>query len=480
MTRVPSRLRSLWTLIAIVALAVAAIASIVAYVKLYRAQPGRVFASDEDHFLFGSTGTEAEHGIPYWIWLVLPRIFPEHLPRPGGYAALGIASTRGEEMPVGFSRVTIGYPRVGTNCALCHTARWRERPTAPPMIVPGGPAHQTGAQEYSRFLIACASDARFTASTILGEIAKNYRLSLLDRVLYRFLIIPSTRRRLLALERRGQWMHARSEWGRGRADLINDVKFSLLNRPIDSTLGTADTVPLWNLKQRDGKALFWDGSNSSLKESVLSSALAMGATADWLDDTPSMLARVESYISTVRPPAYPLAIDQTAARQGRVIFDGACAECHAFGGSRTGTVIPIAELGTDRHRLDAWSPDDANAYNALGDGYDWKFSAFRKSNGYVAVSLDGVWLRAPYLHNGSVPSLADLLEPPERRPREFWRGYDVYDPAKVGFVSSGSEARRVGILHDVSKPGNGNSGHTYGTALSGESKRILLEFLKTQ
>jgi mono/diheme cytochrome c family protein len=480
MSRVPSRLQGLWTVVAIVAIAVVAIAGVVAYVKLYRSQPARVFASDEDHFLFGSTGTEREHGIPYWIWLVLPRIFPEHLPRPGGYAALGVASRQGEEMPVGFSKLTIGYPRVGTNCALCHTARWRVRPGAPSTIVGAGPAHQTGAQEYRRFLIACASDERFKASTILGEIAKNYRLSLLDRLLYRFLIIPSTRRRLLALEREGQWMHTRTEWGRGRADVVNDVKFSLLRRPSDDTLGTADTVPLWNLRQRDGRALFWDGSNASLKESVLSSALAMGAPAESLDDDPSSLARVQNYIGAVRPPAYPFAIDRTAAQQGRAIFDSACAACHAPGGSRTGTVIPIAELGTDRLRLDAWTSNDANAYNALGDGRDWKFSAFRKTNGYVAVPLDGVWLRAPYLHNGSVPSLADLLEPPERRPREFWRGYDVYDPATVGFVSSGSEARRIGTLHDVAKPGNSHAGHVYGTELPAESKRVLLEFLKTQ
>ena len=299
-------------------------------------------------------------------------------------------------------------------------------------------------------------------------------------MLYRLFIIPSTRRRLLALERSGEWMHTRPEWGRGRADVINDAKFSLLRRPNDDTLGTADTVPLWNLRPRDGKALFWDGSNSSLKESVLASALAMGTAADSLDDDQSSLARVQNYISAVRPPAYPFAVDQTAAQQGRKIFDGACAACHAPGGSRTGTVIPIAELGTDRLRLDAWTSNDANAFNALGDGRDWKLSGFRKTGGYVAVPLEGVWLRAPYLHNGSVPSLADLLEPPDRRPREFWRGYDVYDPVNVGFVSTGSEARRIGKPHDVGQPGNSHAGHLYGTELPAESKRVLLEFLKTQ
>jgi len=47
--------------------------------------------------------------------------------------------------------------------------------------------------------------------------------------------------------------------------------------------------------------------------------------------------------------------------------------------------------------------------------------------------LDGIWLRAPYLHNGSVPTLQDLLNPPNERPQTFHRGYDVFDPVKIGF-----------------------------------------------
>ena len=79
-----------------------------------------------------------------------------------------------------------------------------------------------------------------------------------------------------------------------------------------------------------------------------------------------------------------------------------------------------------------------------------------------------------------MPSLADLLQPSDLRTKQFWRGYDVYDPVNVGFVSSGPEAQRVGTLHDTSKPGNGNDGHRYGTALPVESKRALIEYLKTQ
>ena len=480
MNGVASRRRRLWIVVAIVAVMVAVIGA-VAYVQLTRELPEQQFASDQDYFLSASIGNEREHGIPYWVWLVLPRIFPEHLPRPGGYAALGIVGMEGREMPAGLSKVTIGYPRVGTNCALCHTTRWRERPGDPPTIVPGGPAHQTGAQEYMRFLIACPSDPRFTAGNILGEIAKNYRLSFIERALYRFVIIPSTRRRLLALERDSAWTHERADWGRGRADLFSHVKFALLRQPGDSTVGTADTPPLWNFKEHGGMALFWDGSNTNLRDAMVSSALAAGSPERWVGDNPaSGLERILNYIYEIRPSPYPFPVDQDVAQKGAAVFAGACAECHAFGGARTGKVIPIAEVGTDRHRLDAWTADAAVALSTFGEGQNWKISTVRKTDGYVAVPLDGLWLRAPYLHNGSVPSLADLLEPPERRPAQFWRGYDVYDPAKVGFVSEGSEARRIGTAHDTAKPGNGNGGHLFGTQLGAEEKRVLLEFLKTQ
>src|SRR5687767_12556736 len=97
---------------AAIVLLLGAVTGAFAYVKFYRALPAPAFVSDEEHFLFGSIGTEAGQGIPYWIWLVLPRIFPEYLPGPGGYASIGLLGKDGHEMPVGLSKVTVGYPRV--------------------------------------------------------------------------------------------------------------------------------------------------------------------------------------------------------------------------------------------------------------------------------------------------------------------------------------------------------------------------------
>jgi hypothetical protein len=97
----------------------------------------------------------------------------------------------------------------------------------------------------------------------------------------------------------------------------------------------------------------------------------------------------------------------------------------------------------------------------------------------VSVPLDGLWLRGPYLHNGSVPSLADLLESVDRRPKMFWRGYDVIDPNGVGFISVGGDAQSAGTPFDTTLPGNSNAGHLWGTTLDAERKRALIEYLKT-
>jgi len=99
--------------------------------------------------------------------------------------------------------------------------------------------------------------------------------------------------------------------------------------------------------------------------------------------------------------------------------------------------------------------------------------------GYNPPFLDGLWLRAPYLHNGSVPTLRDLLNPPAQRPQVFWRGYDLYDPVNVGFVTRGADAERIGTRYDTRERANGNQGHVFGTTLLPMQKDALVEYLKT-
>jgi mono/diheme cytochrome c family protein len=96
-------------------------------------------------------------------------------------------------------------------------------------------------------------------------------------------------------------------------------------------------------------------------------------------------------------------------------------------------------------------------------------------NAYKGRSLNGIWATAPYLHNGSVPTLYDLLLPPEQRPTTFMVGSREFDPVKVGFRTDGY----VGFVFDTKKPGNSNSGHVYGTELAESDRKALVEYLKT-
>ncbi len=94
---------------------------------------------------------------------------------------------------------------------------------------------------------------------------------------------------------------------------------------------------------------------------------------------------------------------------------------------------------------------------------------------YRSRPLNGIWATGPFLHNGSVPSLADLLLPPAERPASFYVGQREIDPVNVGFVNA--EGPNT-MLFDTTTPGNSNSGHTYGTTLSDADKAALLEVLK--
>ena len=103
--------------------------------------------------------------------------------------------------------------------------------------------------------------------------------------------------------------------------------------------------------------------------------------------------------------------------------------------------------------------------------------------GYRARPLTGIWATAPYLHNGSVPTLYDLLLPPAQRPADFWVGTREYDPVKVGYVTTQSAENS---FHFVARdgsglvPGNGNGGHDYGNAsLTDADRWAIIEYLKT-
>jgi mono/diheme cytochrome c family protein len=460
-------------------------------------QPAETFADIEAHYKYGSTGGDnSERGVPYRLWKVLPELFPEHLPGGGkagtGYDAFGMLIEPGSDRPIGFSkRRVLGLELVGMNCAICHAGAVRATPESARQIVLGMPSNTVDLQAYFRFLFACALDERFSVDAVMERINAQGDLDAYERVAYPR-AIRLFREKLLAQKQKvSYWDDPKfPRFGAGRIDTFNSVKVLGFDWGPGNFVGTNDFPSVWNQRPRREWFMHWDGNNKKMEERNISAAIGVGVQApnsahpdvrSTLDE-PSM-ARVAEWVLDLHPPKFPEAkIDRAKAERGRAHFAAHCAECHAKDGARIGQVVPITDpkLGTDRERLDSFTPELSDAMNTIGLGYKWRFENFRKTDGYANQLLDGIWLRGPYLHNGSVPTLRALLNAPAARPKKFRRGNDVYDWADVGFDSTtATEGARAYFEFDTTKTGNGNFGHTYGTELPAPAKDELLEYLKT-
>ncbi len=513
------------------------------------------FDDIESHFRYGSTGGERGwknqfgFGIPYWIWVAMPELFPEYLPdkRPGrGYASLGMIYEQGRDprfdLPIGMSmRRVKGIDRVYFTCSVCHTGSVRDAPGAPRRIVLGMPANTLNFGGVGEFVRRSANDWRFRASRLMPRVAEltelrdrdykgnaTYRpdgFGFLDRLIFQYVGVPMMRDQLLALMGRLSFIDFNA-WGPGRVDTFNPPKallgFRMDTAPAHERVGIADFPSVWHQKARKGMWLHWDGNNCSVDERNLSAGFGTGATPATIDR--DSVLRIADYLWEAKPPAFPAQrINAALAREGEPVYRQYCWSCHgarstpfraSVDGSRVGDVTPIGEIRTDTARLDSYTPELAQAQNTLYAGYpgdeeacrpyletvcrqdqdeaDYRalrqgcfpsrFSHFRKTQGYANQPLDGIWLRAPYLHNGSVPSLRALLEPANQRPTVFYIGYDVYDYENVGFISSGPDAEQAGWRLDTGLRGNSNAGHegyAYGTLLAPRQKDALIEYLKT-
>src|ERR1022692_4823592 len=468
----------------------------VAWYKLLREEPEQKWADEAERFKYGSIGAEFSRGIPYWIWEVLPRVFPEYMPGPGGYKSFGLVWEEGREMPVGFTKQVIGFPRVANNCAICHVGTWRSKDEEVPHVVVAAPANTVNVQAMLRFLTKAGQDSRFNAGVLLTEIQRETKLSFIDRQIYRFVLIPLTRRALQQQEARFTWMNRPGwpDWGPGRDDPMNLTKYFMTSQPMDNSTGQADFPSNWNLQSRKGTNLFlnWSCDTPAVRSVLIDSALGLGAAPDptvpldtlnWRLERRAWvvvrMAELDEWLSALAPPPYPFPVDAALAAKGKQVYAQSCASCHEPGQPQTSRLIPIADIGTDRNRMDTWNQAAADQANEKVKEIGIIRPNMVKQEGYQSPPLDGLWMRAPYLHNGSVPTLRDLMAPVAERTKVFYRGYDVYDPVNVGFVTAGAAAEREGWKNDTSVRGNGNQGHTYGVELPEQDKNALLEYMKT-
>jgi len=531
------RLRHAWWLFATLVALTVLLALAYAAMRFLPNRPV-VYDTPEEHFKYGSTGGEVNLGFPLWIWQAMPllcadflpasRLAPDYRARVGnpkrgtiaadlralsreGYKALGLiyeqdANGQEKDLPIGVSmRRNFGLDRVFVNCAVCHTSTVRDTPDAQRRVVLGMPANLFDLYGFERFFFNCAKDERFNKHTVIPNAqALGADLDVVDRYLVYPIAVWLMGDQVKLLESRLGFAAKQPPWGPGRVDTFSAAKAIFdwpwkdlpdwtAGQPVEPTsLGTADFPSIWlqaaRKKRADGQQmqLHWDGNNDKVEERNLSAAFGTGALPPIIDH--QALGRIETWLLDLAPPAYPYPIDRGAAARGATLYGSYCADCHGqngrdFSGAHVGFVTPIERIGTDRYRLDNYVTDLAVNQGTLYAGTPYRFSHFRKTFGYANMPLDGLWLRPPYLHHGSVPSLRALLEPATARPKVFYRGNDVYDSANVGFVADVADERGRGFFRfDTSVPGNGNGGHegpAYGTDLSQQDKAALVEYLKT-
>ena len=478
--RIERSRRRRWLVVLAVPLALVLVA-VSFYLQITRVDVPVAQANDEDYFKYGSIGSDVV-GVPYWVFRTLPDVCPGLL--PGGYASLGVISEPGRPTPIGFSIRRVGpVDIVGPNCALCHTATVRAAPEAEQMVYTTAPAHQLNLMGYFHFLFACGRDPRFTADNVMAAIGKYTKLPFAERIAYRYVVVPQLRTALAAQGQKFDSIVAgRPEWGPGRVDTFNPYKVLVFNLDMsgDTSIGTARFMSVWNQGPQEGTWHHWDGNNDSLDERNYSAAIGAGVRPNPPTFDFAGLERIKKWLLPHPAPRYPFPIDYALAAEGKPIYARMCASCHDHDGEHFGTVTPLDRIGTDPERVLAFDKAMAQRMNTIGEGQPWQFHRFRSTNGYANHSLEGIWLRAPYLHNGSVPTLDDLLKPDAQRPTQFYAGDDVYDQVKVGFVSDvPARGGHSFPKFDTTERGNGKQGHNYGAGLIDQDRRALIEYLKT-
>ena len=196
-----------------------------------------------------------------------------------------------------------------------------------------------------------------------------------------------------------------------------------------------------------------------------------------------------------QPPPFPGVIDDALADRGATLYAASCAGCHGTyeptpNGWRItsypNVLVPQAAVGTDPAR---WQAVTDRLLSLFEDNPLSEVITPKRGEGYVPPALDGVWASAPYLHNGSVPSIWHMMHP-EQRPAAFMVGGHRLDYQTLGIAG---EVDAEGTMrypadhtpwtlperYDTSSPGRSNVGHTQQFAgLTEDDKRALIEFLK--
>lgn len=215
-----------------------------------------------------------------------------------------------------------------------------------------------------------------------------------------------------------------------------------------------------------------------------------------------MIPRVREvmrWLSQYQAPPFPAVVNTALAAQGRQLFELHCAACHGRYEQNVGRPR-LAEFPNQLVPQDVMNTDPVRWLLVDDSVLQWQAShpqhplvrhvETARTGGYVAPILAGLWATAPYLHNGSVPTLWHLMHP-DQRPARFDVGGHPLDYVRMGVAlelgsdgewhyPAGYTPRSRPVVYDTSLPGRSNRGHESPfRALDEEQKSAILEYLKT-
>ncbi|MEN8259799.1 MAG: hypothetical protein ABFS02_04300 [Pseudomonadota bacterium] len=252
----------------------------------------------------------------------------------------------------------------------------------------------------------------------------------------------------------------------------------------------------------------WDGNQGAAARTLASGTSATG-------DSRKVNVRIHEplnpLINNMPPPPYPFDIDREKALQGMTIYDRECSGCHKPNNTK---IYPATKLGVDANRsmvntdVSRWGlaglvMEACNIFMRNNPDNDWCLPRDKQgqvitdrakayddyfkdtpervregTNGYKADMLHGIWARAPYLHNGSVPTLMQMICP-DTRPKQFKRGIIYYDHTMVGFEWQIAPKQRYSPYesqlvkdYDTREFGRSNAGHKYGSKLCPDTRSL--------
>jgi hypothetical protein len=315
----------------------------------------------------------------------------------------------------------------------------------------------------------------------------------------------------LAYLQNGKLLVDGTEPGPGRVDAFGAARNLLFPQYALKMQSPVSFPFIWSVPDNIGRKpadfgwIHYDGDTNSILERNIGQALGMGAVFDPKTYESTLrignLHRLEVLTHKLQPPKWPAdvlgAIDEAKAKNGEQIFNEKCAGCHQD------RMFAQIQIGTDPNRANSFGQPVGkipfpNAVAPILDGLkkrafvddgisaadqagmDANPAVWRATAQYLARPLNGIWATGPYLHNGSVPTLYDLLHP-DQRPAKFAVGNREFDPTRVGYQSQLDATGPNVWIYDTTQPGNSNIGHSgdaFGTSLSEDQKSALLEYLK--